>query len=65
MINLIKILLQFSSFKINNMEIHLSFITLENISENSVQFLQLYDTFTQKHHKYRQILCYLCKINIL
>ena len=38
--NFIKILLQFVSFKINFMEIQLSFLILRKISENSVQFSQ-------------------------
>ena len=46
MINFIKILLQFGSFKIHLMKIHLSFITLRKISENSVHFSQFEDTFT-------------------
>ena len=56
MINFIRILLQFGTFKIYFMKIHLSFITLRKFSENSVHFLQFQDTFTQKYHKYRQIL---------
>ena len=52
MISLIKILLQFGSFKIHIMKIQLSSIIFRKISENSVHFSQ----FTQKHHKYRQIL---------
>ena len=65
MINLIKISLEFGSFKIKFMKIHLSFIILRKISENTVHFSQFEDTFTQKHYKYRQILGYLCNIQIL
>ena len=57
--NFIKILLQFGSFKIHFMKIQFSFIILRIILENSVKFSQFYDTFTQKHHKYHQILRYL------
>ena len=32
---------------------------LRKISDNSINFSQFQDTFTQKHHKYRQILRYL------
>ena len=55
MINVMKILLQFGSFMIHFIKIQLSFIILRKISENSVSFSQLKDTFTQKHHKYHQI----------
>ena len=65
MINFIKILLQFGSFKIHFMKIQLSLIILRKISENSVHFSQFQDTFTQKHHKYHQILRYLCKLKNL
>ena len=64
MINFIKILLRFGSFKINFMKIHLKFMILRKISENSAHFSQSKDTFTQKH-KYRQILRYLCDLKIL
>ena len=60
-----KILLLFVSFRIDFMKIQLSFIILRKISENSVHFSQFQDTFTQKHHKYRQILRYLCNIKFL
>ena len=49
---------------IHLMKIQLSFITLSKISENLVHFSQFEDTFTQKHHKYRQILGYLSNRNI-
>ena len=58
MINFIKIFLQFGSVKIHFMKTQLSFIILRKISENSAKLLQIQDTFTQKHHKYRQILRY-------
>ena len=58
-------MLQFSSFKTHFMEIQLCFVTLRKILENSVQFLQFYDTFTQKYHIYRQISRYLCNIKML
>ena len=64
MINFIKNLLQFGSFKIHFIKIQLSFVISRKISQNSVNFSQFQDTFNQKHHKYRQILRYLCKINI-
>ena len=60
-----KILLQFGSFRIYFMKIQSSFIILRKFSENSVHFSQFYDIFTQKDHKYRQILRYLCDIKIL
>ena len=47
------------------MKIQLSFIILRKISVNSVQISQFQDTFTQKHHKYRQMLRCLCDIKIL
>ena len=65
MINFIKILLQFDKFKLYFIKIQLNFIILRKISENSVPFLQFKDTFTQKHHKYRQILRYLFNIKFL
>ena len=65
MINSMKIQLQFGSFKIHLMKIPLSFIILKKVSDNSVHFLQFQDTFSQKHHKYRQILRCLCDIKIL
>ena len=34
------------------------------MSEIPVHFLQFYDTFTQKYHKYRLNLRYLCNIKI-
>ena len=55
----IKILLQYF------MKIQSSFIILRKISENSVHFSQFLDTFTLKHDKYREILRYLCSIQIL
>ena len=63
MINFIKILLQFASFKIHFMKIQLSYIILRKIYKNSERISQK-DAFTQKHHKYRQILRYLCSIEI-
>ena len=47
------------------MNIQLIFIILRKISENVVHFSQFQDTFTKKHHKYRQILRYLCNMKIL
>ena len=62
MIDFIKILLQFGSFRIHFIKIQLSFIILKIIPEK----LKLnQDTFTQKHHKYRQILRYLRNIKFL
>ena len=60
MINFIKILLQFGSFKIHFMKNQLFFILLGKISENSVHFPKFQDTFTQKN-EYRQILRYFSK----
>ena len=48
MINIIKILSTFGNFKMHFMKIHLSFIILRKISENSVHFSQFKDTFTLK-----------------
>ena len=59
-----KILLQFGSFKIYFMKIQLNFMISIQISENSVHFSQFQYTFTQKHHKYLQILRYLCNIKL-
>ena len=64
MINFIIIPLQFGSFQIHFMKIQLSFSILRKISENSVYFSQFSDTLTQKNHKYRQILRYLCNMKI-
>ena len=64
MINYMKILLQFGSFKIHFMKIQLGFITLLKISENSVHFSQFQDTFTRKDRKYH-LLRYLFNIKIL
>ena len=50
MINFMEVLLQFGRFEIHFMKIQLSFILLIEVSENSVQFSQFQDTFTQKHH---------------
>ena len=47
------------------MKIQLSFIISRKIPVNLVHFLQFEDTFTQKHHKYRQILRYLYDIEFL
>ena len=55
MINFIKILLQFGSFKIHFIKNQLFFILLRKISEITVHSPQYQDTFTQKQHKYRQI----------
>ena len=52
LINFIKFRLQFGSFKIHFIIIHLSFIILRKIPEYRVHFSEFYDTFTQKHHKY-------------
>ena len=38
------------------MKIQFSFIILRQILKNSVHFSKFQDTFTQKHHKYRQII---------
>ena len=65
MIDFIKFLLQFSSFEVHSMKIQASFIILRKMSENSVHFSQFQDTFTQKHHKYRQILCNLYNMKTL
>ena len=63
--NVIKILLQFGSFKIHLMKIQLSFIILRKISEKPVHFSRFKDTFTRKNHKYGQILRYFRNIQIL
>ena len=52
MINYIKNLLQFGSFKIHSNKIQLSFMILRKISENSVHFSQFQDIFTQKHRTF-------------
>ena len=56
MMNFMKVLLHFGSFKIHFMKILLHFVILRKISENSVRCSQFQDTFNQKHHKYCQIL---------
>ena len=56
MINFIKVLLQFGNFKIHFMEIQSRFIISRQSLENLVHFSHFLDSFTQKYHKYRQIL---------
>ena len=62
MINFIKILLQFNSFKKHSIKTQLNFIILRKILDNSIHFSQFQDTFTQKHHKHCQILRHLSNI---
>ena len=42
----------------------MGFVILRNISENSEQFSQFQDTFTQKHHKCPKIVRYPYKMKI-